>query len=226
LERSRTVTRDFLMSVSHDLRTPLTSIRGYAEALSEGTVTKPAERRRAAGIIETEARRLERLVSDLLDLARLDARQFTLQPEPVDVGAVVQATTEGFHPLAREYGITVEVELEETPDRLLDPDRLAQVVANLVENALKFAAARVQVRAGASADGVRIEVADDGPGIPPDDLPRVFERLYSPRSGQPRAVGTGLGLAIVHELVSAMGGTVTVESGGRPGGTTVRVSLD
>lgn len=217
LEQSRALSRDFLMSVSHDLRTPLTSIRGYAEALAEGAAETPEERRRAATIIETEARRLERLVSDLLDLARLEARRFRLEPEPVDVAAVVSTVTAGFAPTADDYAVTLHADVEPTPERELDPERLGQVVANLVENALKWAASSVEVSARARDDRIEVVVSDDGPGIPPEDVERVFERLYTSRRGEGRSVGTGLGLAIVHELVTAMNGTVAVtssESGG------------
>ncbi|MBI2168715.1 MAG: HAMP domain-containing histidine kinase [Actinobacteria bacterium] len=224
LERSRSLSRDFLMSVSHDLRTPLTSIRGYAEALAEGTVRDQAGRVRAAGVIEAEARRLERLVADLLDLARLDARQFTLRPRSTDPAEVVRATVAGLDPLASEFGVALNVAAPSPGERMLDPERLGQVVANLVENALKFATSNVSVTLMAGAGGaLALEVSDDGPGIPSDDLPRVFDRLFTTRPGE-RNVGTGLGLAIVAELVEAMSGIVEVESAeGR--GATFRVRL-
>lgn len=212
LEQSRTLTRDFLMSVSHDLRTPLTSIRGYAEALSEGTAGSAEERERAAAVIESEARRLERLVADLLDLARLDARRFSLHPEPTEVAGAVEAAVQGLEPIAREHGIELSVADDTDAERELDPERLAQVVVNLVENALKFAASKVTVRVAEVRDAVTIEVEDDGPGIPDNDRARVFERLYTAGREGGRAVGTGLGLAIVRELVEAMGGTVEIAS--------------
>lgn len=222
LERSRSLTREFLMSVSHDLRTPLTSIRGYAEALAEGTARSAPDRRRAAAVIESEARRLERLVSDLLDLARLDARSFSLDPGPTDVGSVVRTVAEGLEPLARELGIDLAVDVPATAEREVDPERLGQLVANLVENALKFAHQRVDVAVRELDGGITIEVRDDGPGIPDHDRDRVFERLYTAGRDGGRAVGTGLGLAIVHELVEAMGGAVEAESPeGRGGRFTV-----
>ncbi|HLF99100.1 MAG TPA: HAMP domain-containing sensor histidine kinase, partial [Acidimicrobiia bacterium] len=212
LERSRHLTREFLMSVSHDLRTPLTSIRGYAEALAEGATRSPEEGMRAARVIEGEARRLERLVSDLLDLARLDARRFTFDPRPVNPGDVVGSVAAGLQPLGEEYGVAIHVTTNGARERDLDPERLGQVVANLVENALKYARSRVDVRTDERDGLVVIEVADDGPGIPADEIGRVFERLYTSRPVTGRAVGTGLGLAIVHELVTTMGGDVEVES--------------
>ena len=222
LARSQGLERQFLMSVSHDLRTPLTSIRGFAEAISGGTATDAA---RAARVIAAEARRLERLVGDLLDLAKLDARQFSFHPQPVDVCEVVRDTVEGFERSAQEAGVAIDLRV---PDHALvadvDPDRLAQVVANLVENGLKFAASRIEVRAAPDGDGATIAVTDDGPGVPTDDLPRVFERLYQSTRTPARQVGSGLGLAIVAELVSAMGGRVDALAGAK-GGTRFSVSL-
>jgi two-component system sensor histidine kinase BaeS len=231
LSRHRSLERAFLMSISHDLRTPLTSIRGYAEAVAEGAtddgpLMDEAARRRAATIIVAEARRLERLVADLLELARLDAREWVLHPGPVDVAEVVRHTSLALEPAAREVGLQLVVAGEPGPlMAVADPERLAQVVANLVENALKYAATTVEVatRSAAPAE-VEISVADDGPGIDPEDLPRVFERLYTSRRQPGRKVGTGLGLAIVRELVAAMGGRVSV---GRTaeGGTRFVVAL-
>ena len=223
LERSRGLERQFLLSVSHDLRTPLTSIRGFAEALAEGRTPDPAH---AANVILTESRRLERLVRDLLELARLDARRFSLDIRETHVGEVVADTAEGFRPAAERAGVALTVDVAgggplAGPIAAADPDRLAQVVANLVENALKYARSAISVGTGA---GGHLWVEDDGPGIGEDDLAHVFEPFYqSPRAAS-RDVGTGLGLAIVHELVDAMGGTVRAES--QPaGGTRVVVSL-
>jgi len=223
LERLRGQERQFLLSVSHDLRTPLTSIRGFAEALSDGTTT---DTQRAAGVIAAEARRLERLVRDLLDLAKLDARSFSLELRPTDVWEVVGDTAHGFEPTAEALGLAVVVHDPVTSDggtRLpvnADPDRLGQVVANLVENACKYATHTLEVgtwfRMGPAGPEAIIAVDDDGPGIAPEDLPHVFERLWTDNRGgqarQARQVGSGLGLAIVAELVGAMGGTIRAES--------------
>ena len=217
LERSRGLDRQFLMSVSHDLRTPLTSIRGYAEAISDGAVEDPAA---AAAVIAAETVRMERLVQDLLDLARLDAHQFTLHLAAVPLGAVVAAATDRLGPEVAQHGLTLEVEIASDRECDADPDRVAQVLGNLVANALRFARRRIVVTVGDDGAAVRVAVADDGPGIAADDLPHVFERLYQ---GAHRPVrqesGTGLGLAIVRELVAAMGGDVGVDS--PPGDGTV-----
>lgn len=223
LSRARRLERQFLLAVSHDLRTPLTSIRGYAEAIADGTAP---DHERAADVIASESRRLERLVGDLLELAKLDARRFSLDLRPVDLAEVVLDTAEGFRPAAEDLGIALAVDVPQPGPLTVraDPDRLAQVVANLVENALKFAASAVTVHASGEGNEVVLAVLDDGPGIDPDDLPHVFERLYQSGRSPARRLGSGLGLAIVAELVQAMGGTVGVESPGA-GGTRMVVRL-
>jgi signal transduction histidine kinase len=225
LARSKGLERQFLMSVSHDLRTPLTSIRGFAEAISEGAVPDEKE---AAGVIASESRRLERLVGDLLDLARLDSRQFTLHLQPVDAGAVLADTAMGFRPVLEREGLALDTAL--APAARLwtraDPDRLAQVIANLVENAFCFATTKVRVVARRAGASIELAVEDDGPGIPARELKQVFERLYQSSRPATRRQGSGLGLAIVAELVEAMGGTVTAESPVTgAGGTRMTISL-
>ena len=212
LEHARHGERAFLLSVSHDLRTPLTSIRGYAEALTDGTIPASDEQQRAGAVIAAEANRLERLVADLLDLARLDARQFSLSPHPFDVNATVRTAVEAFLPAANELGIELRIDAPGEGLATGDPERVAQIVANLVENALKYAWARIDVHvAVVSVNDIEIRVVDDGPGIDPTEVHRVFERLYVSRAVPGRSVGTGLGLAIVGELATAMGGTATVD---------------
>jgi two-component system, OmpR family, sensor kinase len=223
LERSRGMERQFLLSVSHDLRTPLTSIRGFGEALSEGRAPDPAH---AGSVITTEARRLERLVGDLLELAKLDARRFSLDIRATDVAEVVSDTIEGFRPAAEGAGLALDLDLRHgsPAPAAADPDRLAQIVANLVENALKFASSRISVSVGGDANGPRVAVDDDGPGIAADDLDHVFEPFYQSARAPVRQVGSGLGLAIVSELAAAMGGSVRAETLAG-GGTRVVVSL-
>jgi two-component system sensor histidine kinase BaeS len=222
LERSKALEQQFLLSVSHDLRTPLTSIQGYAEAITDGATSDPAW---AASIIGSEAKRLDRLVRDLLDLAKLQARSFRLEMRPVDLAAVAAATVDGFRPDAQVAGVTVRLD---APTAVLvngDGDRLAQVVANLVENALKYA--RTEIALDVRADGGRavLLVDDDGRGIASEDLPHVFERLYVARHDPARREsGSGLGLAITRELVEAMGGEVAAEVAPR-GGARMAVRL-
>ncbi len=210
LSRSQGLEREFLLSVSHELRTPLTSIRGYADAIADGATDDVPG---AVGIIGSEAHRLERLVQDLLDLARLQARQFSLHTQPLDCTAVAKTVAEGFQPEARSLGIRLEAP---TADGVLwvdaDPDRVGQVVANLIENALKFATTRVEVGTRGVGEWVALWVADDGPGVSAAELPHIFERHYRSDRVPGRKLGVGLGLAIVAELASAMNGRVDAQS--------------
>lgn len=214
LERGRAAEQQFLLSVSHDLRTPLTALRGFGEALEDGTVTDTA---RAGAVISHNANRLARLVGDLLDLGKLEAKQFRFDIQSFDAVEVVSATAAGLVPSASERGIELIVEASPPLVISADPDRLGQAVANLVENAAAFAASSVSVSLRPDGDEVVITVADDGPGIDPADVPHVFERLYVTKLVPERSESSsGLGLAIVRELVGAMEGTVdaTLPAGG------------
>ncbi len=225
LDRAQKQEQQFLLSVSHDLRTPLTSIRGFAEAISEGTAP---DQQRAATIIAGQARRLERLVADLLELAKLDARQFTLQAREIDLTDLVTDTADGFLPTAEASGLTLELEAEEDLRAVADPERLAQVLANLTENALKYARRRVvvgarTVRETTGSPSVELFVSDDGPGIDAEDVFQVFERHFTSDRRPTRSIGSGLGLAIVKELVTAMNATITPTTSNE--GTTFTVTL-
>jgi signal transduction histidine kinase len=211
LSRSQGLERAFLLSVSHELRTPLTSIRGYTDAIADGATDDVAG---AVAIIGSEARRLERLVQDLLDLARLQARQFSLHPQSIDCARVAEAVTEGFQPEADAAGVDLVAAIARGGALWADadPDRVGQIVANLIENALKFATARVEVGAARVGAWIAVWVADDGPGVGPGDLPHIFERHYTSDRVPARKAGVGLGLAIVAELASAMGGVVDAQS--------------
>jgi two-component system sensor histidine kinase BaeS len=209
LQRSHDLEQQFLLSISHDLRTPLTSIRGYAEAISDGATSDPAW---AAGVIGSEAQRLDRLVQDLLDLARLRARTFSLHPSSLDLGDVVRTAAEAFRPDAADAGVQLLVTAPPGVTVHADGERVAQVVANLVQNALKYADRQISIGVSVAGPAAVIAVDDDGPGIPTADLPHVFERLYVAGHHPARKEsGSGLGLAIVRELVEAMGGRVGAE---------------
>lgn len=224
LQRARDQERQFLLSVSHDLRTPLTSIRGYAEALADGAVSDPV---RSAEVIVAESRRLERLVKDLLDLAKLESNQFALRPAEVDLTELVTDVADGFLPAAEEAGVALHLVAAPNLLAVVDPDRVAQMVANLIENALKFARTSVTVGlsvglpVGEMNPGFVITVSDDGPGIDERDLQHVFERSFTSDRQPTRKIGSGLGLAIVSELAAAMRGGVTVTTDGT--GTTFSI---
>jgi signal transduction histidine kinase len=221
LKRARNAERSFLLSVSHELKTPLTTIRGYSEALDEGVLAPE----RAAKVIRAEAARLERLILDLINLARLDQRRFDIFPEPVDLEDLAHETAMRHAARASELGVHIEVqECNEPALALADRDRLLQAVSNLVENALRCTPAGGTVTLAAAAG--ELVVRDTGPGIAPDEVPRAFDRFFLYRRyNQHRRVGTGLGLAIVRELALAMGGDVTVATSSSGTAFTLRLPL-
>ena len=207
LARAQDAERAFLLSVSHELKTPLTVIRGHAEALQDGVV----DERHAGDVIEREAGRLERLIRDLLDLARLRRRAFSADLETVRLGDIAQELVSRFGPQAQRFDVELSASVEPDAVAVGDADRVVQAISNLVENALRCSPAGSAVRVLAGPG--RIEVVDDGPGLDPDDLEHAFDRFYLyERYGADRPVGTGLGLAIVRELAHAMGGSVSVRS--------------
>lgn len=211
--------RDFLMSVSHELRTPLTAITGYAESLAEGVV--PPDQSAAVGaVLVGEARRLDRLVSDLLDLARLDAQDFRIEPADVDVAALARAAGQVWSGRCAAAGVPFGVHVPGAPLVVrTDAARLRQVLDGLLENALRVTpeGAPIVLAVRPEPGCVVVEVRDGGPGLTDDDIAVAFERaeLYRRYQGV-RQVGTGLGLAIVHRLVSRLGGQV--EAGHAPEG--------
>jgi two-component system sensor histidine kinase BaeS len=219
LDRARNAERSFLLSVSHELKTPLAAIRGHGEALLDGVMSVE----KAAGVVVAESRRLERLVKDLLDLARLNQRSFSVHPREIDLNGLVAQAVNRHGPESKRVGVALIGETNGRSPAVADPDRALQVLSNLIENALRSTPAGGSVTVGARPG--ELTVSDTGPGIAAEELPHAFERffLYS-RYASNRAVGTGLGLAIVKELTEAMDGTVSVES--EPGhGTAFTVHL-
>jgi len=207
LHRAQDAERAFLLSVSHELKTPLTAIRGHAEGLSDGVVAPD----RAGEVIERETQRLERLIGDLLDLARLRRRSFDVVLMPVDLGEVASDAVARHSHQAQVYGVDLELRIQPAAGAIADAGRTLQALSNLVENAIRCTRRGGTVEIVASPG--RLAVVDDGPGLAADDLGRAFERFYLwDRYGADRPVGTGLGLAIVAELATAMRGRVTVES--------------
>lgn len=213
LESSREREREFILGVGHDLRTPLTTIRGYAEALELGRFDTE-EVARIGSVLGVQSRQLSRLIEDLTMLARLEQAEFSLRNEPVDVGAHVTEIVEGFRARAAEIGVGLVVEAEAGVEIETDSDRLGQITQNLVENALRYTPETgvVTVVVSSSDGGALIEVTDTGSGIADDDLPRIFDRHYVGSHRTVRKVGTGLGLSIVRGLVERMGGTVEASS--------------
>jgi signal transduction histidine kinase len=207
LAAARAAEKRFLLSVSHELKTPVAAIRGFAEGQQEGVVT-PDE---ASSFILDESDRLERLVQDLLDLARLDAHQFTIEFETVDLEALAGDAILRCDAQARALGVPLELRSPGPRWAIGDRHRVVQILSNLLENALRVSpdGAAVVLEVG---DG-SVSVADAGPGLSESDLEHAFERFYLYRRYQnERPVGTGLGLALVKELAQAMGGDVSVSS--------------
>ena len=214
LQQAQEAERNFLLSVSHELKTPLTAIRGYAEAVEDGAV----DPRDAAATVAAEAKRLERLVGDLLDLARMNRTDFSVHNSEIDLAEVAEDAVRRYGKQAAGFGVALMAITEDSAPAIADADRVLQIVSNLVENALRLTPAGGEVRVIAEPGVLRVE--DTGPGLAEDDTEHAFERFYlHERYGRERKVGTGLGLAIVKELTHAMGGDVGVES--RPGLLTV-----
>jgi two-component system phosphate regulon sensor histidine kinase PhoR len=212
LKRADQIRRDFVANVSHELRTPLTAIKGYAEALLDEPDDAEAQQR-FLHIIQRHAARMERLVADLLRLARLDARQEQLDRLPTDLPALLAGVVEDLAPLIGEKHLAVSVEAAADLEALpLDGAKVHDMVRNLVENAVNYTQAGGTVKVGAAVAGgtLSLVVADNGPGIPTEDLSRVFERFYRVDKSRGRPGGTGLGLAIVKHLADLHGGSVGV----------------
>jgi two-component system, OmpR family, sensor kinase len=201
--------RNFLMSVSHELRTPLTAIRGHVEAMREGLADDPESRAESLDVVAVEAERLERLVGDVLDLAKLDAHRFTVLHEEVDMGRLVDQVYAVFGEEARRRGIDYRCEAVAGPVIVSDGDRVFQIVSNLLSNAFRWTpdGGRVELALAAANGTVSVSVADTGPGIKPSERERIFRPFWSRDGG-----GTGLGLAIARELAMALGGRIMLES--------------
>jgi len=208
------IKRDFVANASHELRTPVTVIRANAETLLDGALDEPDMACQFVEGIHRNATRLSDLLSDMLDLSRLEAGRFVLEPRVLRVHPMLEQVAANVQERAADKGVTVTLDCPEELEGFADARALDQVLTNLVENAAKYtpSGGRVTLRARPAAHGVRLEVEDDGPGIPPEHRARVFERFYRVDTGRSRALGgTGLGLAIVRLLVNAMGGRVGLE---------------
>jgi two-component system phosphate regulon sensor histidine kinase PhoR len=221
LRRADQIRRDFVANVSHELRTPLTAIRGYVEALTDGEASAD-ESRRFLEIIARHSERMERLVKDLLRLARLDAGQETLEVIACDTRGLIDNVVTDVSPAADQRGQEFEVTIAPGAEIVsVDPAKLHDALRNLVANAITYAPEESAIRIDAEpavGNRVAITVSDDGPGIPDHDLSRVFERFYRVDKSRARDPGgTGLGLAIVKHLVELHGGTVVAENGAGSG---------
>ncbi len=209
--------RRFVANVSHELKTPLTAIRGLTEALLDSALEDAANNRRFLGLVDEEARRLSRLIDDLLELSQIETHEAeaALKPQGVDLKAFVGALLPAFEPELVSRRLTLTTEIDDRARLSADPDRLRQVFINLIDNAVKYNREGGEVIISAKPeDGVlRVAVADTGIGIPTEDLPRIFERFYRADKARSReSGGTGLGLSIVKHIVESHDGQVHVES--------------
>jgi signal transduction histidine kinase len=202
--------RNFLMSVSHELRTPLTAIRGHVSALlDEGVVVDPESRQQSLETVEAEAQRLERLVGDILDLAKLDTHRFTVLTEEVDMAQLLNQAFERYRDEAQRRSIDYRQDVRDRPVITSDGDRVLQVVGNLLSNAFKATpdGGTISLELAQQNGTVRVAVEDTGPGIPEEARERLFRPFVSGSAG-----GTGLGLAIAKEISAALGGRIILES--------------
>ncbi len=216
VEAAQRSQRDFVANVSHELRTPLTSIQGFSQALLDGTAADAGDVARSARVIHDEAERMGRMVDDLLVLARFDAGQIEMANDSVELAPLLTACVEKLSLQAETAEVALAVDVPPGLVARGDGDRLAQVFTNLLDNAVAHTAAggRVLVVAHLHEQPgfVEVVVTDTGEGIPPDELPRVFERFYQVDKARRRSRGAGLGLAITKEIVEAHGGAISVES--------------
>lgn len=207
--------RDFVSNVSHELKTPLTSIQGFAQAIEDQAVSEPTEVQRAARVIREEAERLRRLTNGLLDSAQIQSGRIQMAHVPLNVNEIALACVERLQLRAQSLGIALTTRLVALPVVQGDGDRLAQVITNLLDNALKHTpgGGKVTLETQVSKGGVEVSVLDTGAGIPPEDVPRIFERFYQvDKSRSEKALGSGLGLAICKQILEAHGGQLAAQS--------------
>lgn len=208
--------QDFVANISHELKTPLTSIQGFSQALLDGTASAPEATARAARVIHDEAERVRRMVDELLILARFDAGQMVLARDPVEISPLLQSCVEKLTPQAEAAEVTLEVDVSHRLFVTGDADRLGQVITNLLDNGIAHSPPGGKVTLAAfQADGgraVAITVTDSGEGIPAAALNRIFERFHQLDRSRKHSRGAGLGLAITKEIVEAHGGRIGAES--------------
>ncbi len=225
LTRSRDLRRQMTADIAHELRTPISVILGHSEAVHDGVLPPTGE---TFELVRDEANHLDRLVNDLRILSRADAGELTIEPQPIQLDLLLDQTARAYRPSAasREVDIQVKVEVG-IPEIQADPDRMAQVLGNLISNALQHSpdGGMIQLSASQEGESILIGVADQGPGIPTEDLMKVFDRFYRTDAARDRdRGGSGLGLAIAKSLIEAQGGRIWAESV-MAEGTTIWISL-
>jgi two-component system phosphate regulon sensor histidine kinase PhoR len=215
LQQYERLRKDFVANVSHELKSPLTSIRGLTETLLDGAITDEKNNRRFVALIKEEVDRLGRLIEDLLQLAQIESVEAPVQIQAVDVKSVMEEILPKLQPELDKRGLTLTLDLEGTQPVSADASRLGQVLVNLLVNAIEYNrdGGSVKVTCRPEDGFLRISVQDTGIGIPSEDIPRIFERFYRvDKARSRRPGGTGLGLSIVKHIVESHGGKVSVES--------------
>lgn len=211
MQRLDLLRREFVGNASHELRAPLTNIRGFLDAILDGTATSPQEQTQCLQTASSEARRMTRIVEELLQLSRLQAGVLEFDLAPQDLREIAESIGETFAPRLRERDVNLELEAEPLPEVAVDGDKLAQVLVNLLDNALRYSpvGATITLSLKGEPGRVRVGVADEGPGIPVKDLPEIWERFHKVDPARPRTQpGAGLGLAIAREIITRHGGEV------------------
>jgi len=214
LRRLETMRRDFISNISHELRTPVASLKVLAETLQEGAIDDRAVAQDFLHKINIEVDRLTQMVNELGELSRIESGEFPLKIEPIDVEEIITRVAERLSAQAERGGLSLKVDIPHgLPEALADEERVEQVLVNLVHNAIKFTlpGGRITISTEVESDSILISVADTGVGIPADDLPRIFERFYKADKARVGG-GTGLGLAIAKHIVEALGGKIWAES--------------
>jgi two-component system phosphate regulon sensor histidine kinase PhoR len=215
IRRLETMRRDFVANVSHELKTPLTSIKGFVETLLEGALLDKENSRHFLQIIQSHANRLDNLVNDLLDLSHLESQEIKLEKEKVDLKALTDDILASFRSQFKKKAIQVSNDLNRDVFIIANKDKIDQVLTNLIDNAIKFNQEKgsIKIYSQDLDDKIKIFVEDSGVGIPEKDIPRIFERFYRVDKARSRELGgTGLGLSIVKHIVELHGGSVGVES--------------
>lgn len=228
-KRLEQVRADFVANVSHELQTPLTAIRGFAETLQGGALEDPIAARRFLSIIQSESERMARLIDDLLELSKLESDQRGPRRQQVDLEVLAGQVVMSLAPRAEAAGVEVVVDFPSPwPSVAADLDQMRQVLLNLITNAIKYtpAGGRVVIGGLDRGDQVQVWVQDTGIGVPPEELPRIFERFYRVDKARSReSGGTGLGLAIAKHVIEGHGGRIWADSPGPEQGTTVAFTL-
>lgn len=212
--------KEFVANVSHELRTPLTYLQGYTEALIDGMIEEPDEQKKYLNIILEETLRLRRLVNDLLDLSQMEAGHLNLKKNSFSLEKLIGRVIKKINPTIEKKGVSIVADVKDVPLVLADEDRIEQVLINLIDNALRYTekGGKITIEAISSSDGVVVCIKDEGPGIPEEELPFIWERFHKVDKARTRdSSGTGLGLSIVKEIVEAHGGKVWAKNAGEKG---------